>query len=144
MHSFACLIIAIIFQTILHQYYYSLNICRPEVLLKIGGSFVEIAAQEKIVDGYVELVKRDQLDENVPTEALEKCVSYFNTLFPIILGADVKINHTRSLSDNVKCLYSACDGIINDALVIRNLIEVKTKSSIIEMGCNVNVGIKYY
>lgn len=124
-YAFRCRVAYYIYalQTILHQYYYSLNICRPEVLLKIGGSFVEIAAQEKIVDGYVELVKRDQLDENVPTEALEKCVSYFNTLFPIILGADVKINHTRSLSDNVKCLYSACDGIINDALVIRNLIE---------------------
>lgn len=99
--------------------------CKPEVLLKIGGSFPEIAAQEKVLDGYVELVKRDQLDENVPIEALEKCVTYFNNLFPVILGNDVKINHTRLVSDNIRCLSSACDGFNNDAMVIRNLIEVK-------------------
>ncbi|XP_044753810.1 dynactin subunit 1 isoform X2 [Coccinella septempunctata] len=124
-YAFRCRVAFYIYalQTILHQYYYCLNICKPEVLLKIGGSFPEIAVQEKVVDGYVELVKRDQLDENVTVEALEKCVTYFNTLFPIVLGVDAKINHTRLLSDTVKCLYNACDGFNTDALVVRNLIE---------------------
>ncbi|KAK9873195.1 hypothetical protein WA026_021428 [Henosepilachna vigintioctopunctata] len=123
--AFRCRVLYYIYalQTILHQYSYCLNICKPDVLLKVGAIYPEMAAQEKVIDGYVELVKRDQLDENVPTEALEKCVSYFNTLFPIILGTEVRINHTQLLSDNVKLLISACDGLNNDALVIRNLIE---------------------
>lgn len=84
-----------------------------------------MAAQEKIIDGFVELVKRDQLDENVPTEMLEKCVSYFNTLFPVLLGTE-KLNHTQLLLDHVKSFSSACDGFINDSSVVRNLIEVRS------------------
>ncbi|RZC39748.1 dynactin subunit 1 [Asbolus verrucosus] len=110
-------------QSILHQYYYALNTCKTEALLKVGATYPEMAAQEKIIDGFVELVKRDQLDENVPTESLEKCVGYFNTLFPVLLGPENRLNHTQLLVDNVKCLASGCDGFNNDALVIRNLIE---------------------
>lgn len=83
-----------------------------------------MAAYEKIIDGFIELVKRDQLDENVPTEALEKCVGYFNTLFPVLLGPENRLNHTQLLTDNVKSLIAACDSFNNDSIVIRNLIEV--------------------
>lgn len=94
------------------------------MLLKIGASYPEIAAQEKVVDGFVELVKRDKLDENILTEALEKSISYFNTMFPLLLGAEIRPNHNLLISDNVKVLSSACDGLNTDAMVIRNLIEV--------------------
>ncbi|KAJ8920221.1 hypothetical protein NQ315_011882 [Exocentrus adspersus] len=109
-------------QTILHQYYYALNTCKPDALLKVGAAYPEMAAQEKIIDGFVELVKRDQLDENVPTEALEKCIGYFNTLFPVLLG-DITINHTQLLGDNVKCLLAVADGFTVNATIIRFLIE---------------------
>jgi dynactin 1 len=101
-----------------------LSTCKTEALLKVGGTFPEIAAHEKVIDGFVELVKRDQLDENVPTETLEKCVGYFNTLFPVLLGPENRLNHTQLLVDNVKSLVSACDGFTTDSMVIRNLIEV--------------------
>ncbi|XP_044259661.1 dynactin subunit 1 isoform X3 [Tribolium madens] len=110
-------------QSILHQYYYALNTCKTEALLKVGATYPEMASYEKIIDGFIELVKRDQLDENVPTEALEKCVGYFNTLFPVLLGPENRLNHTQLLVDNVKSLMSACDGFNNDSIVIRNLIE---------------------
>nr|XP_015838702.1 PREDICTED: dynactin subunit 1 isoform X2 [Tribolium castaneum] len=110
-------------QSILHQYYYALNTCKTEALLKVGATYPEMASYEKIIDGFIELVKRDQLDENVPTEALEKCVGYFNTLFPVLLGPENRLNHTQLLVDNVKSLTSACDGFNNDSIVIRNLIE---------------------
>jgi dynactin 1 len=78
----------------------------------------------------VELVKRDQLDENVPTETLEKCVGYFNTLFPVLLGPENRLNHTQLLVDNVKSLVSACDGFTTDSMVIRNLIETSNVGDI--------------
>ncbi|KAF5304178.1 hypothetical protein FQR65_LT08072 [Abscondita terminalis] len=110
-------------QTILHQYQHALDTCKPEVLLKVGASYPEMAVQEKVIDGFVELIKRDQLDENIHSEAIEKCVNYFNTLYPILLGSESPQNHTVLLSDNIKALVSACDGINTDAAVIRNLVE---------------------
>lgn len=104
---------------------YSMNTCKPESLLKVSTALPEMAAQEKILDGFVELVKRDKLDENIPTDTLEKCVAYFNTMYPMLLGIENKINHTQLLSDNVKVLSSACESINTDAVVIRNLIEVR-------------------
>ncbi|CAH0555290.1 unnamed protein product [Brassicogethes aeneus] len=130
--TFRCRITYYIYalQTILHQYDYALNTCNTDALLKVGSSYPEMAAQEKIIDGFVELIKRDQLDENVPTEALEKCVGYFNTLFPVLLGPDTKVNQTLLLNDNVKTLLSASDGFNTDALVIRNLIETSNVGDI--------------
>lgn len=86
-----------------------------------------MAAQEKIIDGFMELIKRDQLDENVQLEALEKCVGYFNSLFPVLLGAEMKLNQTLLIGDYVKCFISATDCFNVDASVIRCLIEVKLK-----------------
>ncbi|KAK9712383.1 Dynein associated protein [Popillia japonica] len=110
-------------QTILHQFSHSLNTCKQESLLKVGATFPEMAAQEKIIDGFVELVKRDQLDENVPTEALEKCVGYFYTMHPVLFVVDGKQNHTQLLNDSTKTLLSACDGLQIDAIAMKNLIE---------------------
>lgn len=84
-----------------------------------------MAAQEKIIDGFMELIKRDQLDENVQIEALEKCVGYFNTLFPVLLGTEVKLNQTQLIGGYVRVLTSAADSFNTDALVIRCLIEVQ-------------------
>ncbi|XP_057658950.1 dynactin subunit 1-like isoform X2 [Diorhabda carinulata] len=110
-------------QIILHQYFHVLNTCKPDVLLKAGAAYPEMAAQEKLVDDYIELLKRDQLDENVSTETLEKCVNYFNTLFPVLFGADIKLNHMQLLIDNVKCLTSIVDGFVVDSTVIKCLME---------------------
>lgn len=113
----------------MHQYYYTLNTCKPEELLKIGAAYPEMAAQEKIIDGFVELIKRDQLDENVQIEALEKCVGYFNTLFPVLLGTEVKLNQTQLIGDYVRSFINAMDCLNVDATVIRCLIEVITIES---------------
>lgn len=110
-------------QAILHQFQHALNACKTEALLKVGSNYPEMSAQEKVIDRFVDLVKRDQLDENVPLEALEKFVGYFNTMFPVLFGIENIQNHTQLLNDNVKSLANACDAINNDAFVIRNLIE---------------------
>lgn len=114
-------------QSVLHQYYYSLNACKPEALLKVGATYPEMAGQEKNVDAFVELVKRDQLDENVPLEPLEKCFNYFKTLYPALLGAEDQINENQLVSDYFRLLSSAVDGFCTDASVIRCLSEVKFK-----------------
>ncbi|XP_039301588.1 dynactin subunit 1-like, partial [Nilaparvata lugens] len=74
-------------QGILRSFYFGLNTCSPETLLKVGGALPDMMQQEKVVDSYIEMMKRDQLDENVNTDALERCVTYFNTTHPLFLLA---------------------------------------------------------
>lgn len=56
-------------QAVMHQFLYGLNACTPETLLKTGGSIPEMMAQEKIIDGVIELLRANQLDENSSTES---------------------------------------------------------------------------
>ena len=65
-----------------------------------------------------------QLDENMTTEALEHCIAYFNTIYPVLLGGETKMNQTRLLGDIGRALSSACDSIRTDAVVIQTLIQV--------------------
>ncbi|XP_066262436.1 dynactin subunit 1 [Euwallacea similis] len=122
-YSFRCRMSYYIYalQSVLRQYYYTLQTCKPEALLKVGGTYPEMAAQEKAVDGFVEMVKRDQLDENAFLEPLEKCFNYFNTLYPALLGAEEKLNQSQLVSDHIKLLSSAVDGFSCDASVVRCL-----------------------
>ncbi|CAG9772136.1 unnamed protein product [Ceutorhynchus assimilis] len=131
-YSFRCRMSYFIFalQSILHQYYYSLNTCKPEALLKVGAAFPEMAAQEKVIDGFVDLVKRDQLDENVALEPLEKCFHYFKNLYPVMLGTEAKLNQNQLITDNIKLLLSAVDGFTVDASAIRSLCESATVGDI--------------
>jgi dynactin 1 len=49
------------FQTILHQFLHGLNSCSPDTLLKVGSAYPEMAVQEKAVDMFVELLRKDQV-----------------------------------------------------------------------------------
>ncbi|XP_044734295.1 dynactin subunit 1 isoform X2 [Chrysoperla carnea] len=108
-------------QAVLHKYLFALNTCKPTTLLKVGGTFPEMAAQEKSIDNLIDLLKRDQLDENVPTEGLERCINYFNTMYPLLLNDDGQLNHNQLILDSVKALSSALDSITVDATALRAL-----------------------
>ncbi|ENN75835.1 hypothetical protein YQE_07565, partial [Dendroctonus ponderosae] len=124
-YSFRCRMSCYIFalQSVLHQYNYCVRICKPETLLKLGSAYPEMSAQEKVIDSFVDLVKRDQLDENILLEPLEKCYNYFKTMFPILLANENKVDQNHLLSDNVKVLLSAVDAFSTDARIIRCLSE---------------------
>lgn len=67
--SYQSIIIVSLFQSVMHQFLYNLNSCTPDTLLKVGGSLPEMVAQEKVIDGVVELLKANQLDENSSTDS---------------------------------------------------------------------------
>ncbi|XP_039275802.1 dynactin subunit 1 [Nilaparvata lugens] len=48
-------------QGILRQFIFGLNTCSPETLLKVGGALPDMMQQEKVVDSYIEMMKRDQV-----------------------------------------------------------------------------------
>lgn len=100
-----------------------MNMCSPETLLKVGVAYPEMAAQEKSLDSLIELAKRDQLDENLPMDAIEKCCGYFTTMFSILFGDDLMANQARLVTDGTRTLASACDAIATDASAIKVLID---------------------
>ncbi|XP_055377619.1 dynactin subunit 1 isoform X3 [Condylostylus longicornis] len=109
-------------QSVMHQFLYGLNTCKPETLLKAGASLPELVAQEKIVDGVIELLKVNQLDENSSTENLEKCVMFFNAMNTVVFNEEVLINEAQLLKDTIASMGASCDSIYTDAAVIRAMI----------------------
>ncbi|KAG6794915.1 dynactin subunit 1 isoform X1 [Apis mellifera caucasica] len=108
-------------QTFLGCFESALNVCSPEMLLKTGAVYPEMAAQEKSLDSLIDLAKKDQLDENLPMDAIEKCCGYFCTMFSVLFGET--INQARLIVNGTRMLDSACDAITTDAAAIKTLIQ---------------------
>ncbi|EFN72194.1 Dynactin subunit 1 [Camponotus floridanus] len=110
-------------QTTLSCFESALNSCNPEMLLKVGAAYPEMAAQEKSLDSLIELAKRDQLDENLPMDAIEKCCTYFATMFSVLFGESTTINQARLIVNGTRTLSNTCDAIATDATAIKALIQ---------------------
>ncbi|XP_015433169.1 PREDICTED: dynactin subunit 1 isoform X1 [Dufourea novaeangliae] len=108
-------------QTFLGCFESALSVCTPEMLLKAGAAYPEMAAQEKSLDFLIDLAKRDQLDENLPMEAIEKCCGYFCTMFSVLFGDS--LNQARLVVNGTRMLDSCCDAITTNAAAIKTLIE---------------------
>ncbi|XP_067643436.1 dynactin subunit 1 [Eurosta solidaginis] len=109
-------------QCALHQILYGLNSCQPDTLLRAGNSLPEMVAQEKTIDGIIELLKSNQLDENSTTEHIEKCVAFFNAMNSVLLAGEDLINETQMIRDCVAALGSACESILNDVAIARTIV----------------------
>lgn len=110
-------------QTALGCFESTLHICSPEILLKVGAAYPEMAAQEKSLDSLIQLAKKDQLDENVPMEGIEKCCLYFSTIFCILFGNNTPANQARMVVNGTKTLGSICDAITIEATAVKTLVE---------------------
>ncbi|XP_033220366.1 dynactin subunit 1 isoform X2 [Belonocnema kinseyi] len=110
-------------QTSLGCFESALNNCNPEMLLKAGAAYPEMAAQEKCLDSLIELAKRDQLDENLPMDAVEKCCAYFATMFSILFGENSFSNQAKMVINGTRTLGSCCEAITTDASAVKTLID---------------------
>lgn len=110
-------------QTTLGCFESALNSCSSEMLLKVGAAYPEMAAQEKSLDSLIELAKRDQLDENLPMDAIEKCCGYFATMFFVLFGESTAVNQARLIVNGTRTLGNTCDAITTDATAIKVLIQ---------------------
>jgi len=75
----------------------------------MGGLYPEMVQQEKALDMYVELLRKDQLDENVQLEALEKVATYFHSIYAVQFSGIH--NGVALLTDQAKVLLAAADGL---------------------------------
>ena len=75
---------------IFYSYCSALNTCSVDLLLKVGTLLPELAVHEKSVDHFIELLRKDQLDENSSVEPLEKSINYFQVT--VIIGTTSRDN----------------------------------------------------
>uniref|UniRef100_T1L0P5 Dynein associated protein domain-containing protein n=3 Tax=Tetranychus urticae TaxID=32264 RepID=T1L0P5_TETUR len=105
-------------QTILSQYTDSLKSCSIELYLKIASLYPELKTHEKVIDGCIELLKKDRLDETVSLDNVEKALNYFVSLYNLHL-ADNKVNNCRDLLSNfVLIMKSGVDVSLVDVAMI--------------------------
>ncbi|XP_053208639.1 dynactin subunit 1-like [Panonychus citri] len=109
-------------QTILGQYTDSLKSCSIELYLKIASLYPELKTHEKTIDGFIELLKKDQFDETISLDNLEKALNYFVSLYNLHL-ADNKVNNCRDLLSNfVSIMKSGVDVSLIDVIMIDKCI----------------------
>ncbi|VVC37313.1 Hypothetical protein CINCED_3A019391 [Cinara cedri] len=118
-------------QAALRQFVHGLNTTTPETLIKVGESYPDMTIQEKVLNGYIEMLKIDQLDENVNTENLERCVAYFKYVYTPLIH-DFNPHYEYLLLDNVLVLTAACNTIQTDANIIKCVIQCDSDSSILK------------
>lgn len=130
-YSFKCRLMHYIhnLQYALHQILYGLNNCQPETLLRAGNSLPEMIAQEKIIDGIIELLKSNQLDENTPTDLIEKCAAFFNAMNSVLITGEDLLNETEVIRDCVAAIGVACDSISTDISVICTILKKDNDSN---------------
>jgi len=95
--------------------------CSPEVLLRIGLLYLDIAAQEKTVDNVLELLRKDQLDENVPLEGLEKSVGVLQGMLATHLP-NFQPEPSLLLRECCRALQAASDSFFTDASALTALL----------------------
>ncbi|KAL4149675.1 hypothetical protein QTP88_003563 [Uroleucon formosanum] len=125
-------------QTALRQFVHGMNTTTPEILIKIGESYPDMTIQEKVLNGYIEMLKIDQLDENVNTENLERCVAYFKHVYgPLI--QDFNPHYEHLLLDHVLVLSAACNTIQTDANIIKCVIQGDSSSNVLKLCDDISV-----
>ncbi|XP_060076603.1 dynactin subunit 1-like isoform X2 [Ylistrum balloti] len=108
--------------SIMKQYEYAMRTCSVELFLKIGTLLPEMNAHEKSVDYFIELLRKDQLDENISLDLLEKSISYFQQLHAVHLVTE-KVDCTSLMANETKLVLSACDCISTDIARLKVLLQ---------------------
>ncbi|XP_025206308.1 dynactin subunit 1 isoform X2 [Melanaphis sacchari] len=116
-------------QTALRQFVHGMNTTTPETLIKIGESYPDMTIQEKVLNGYIEMLKIDQLDENVNTENLERCVAYFKNVYAPLIQ-DFNPHYEHLLLDNILVLSAACNTIQTDANIIKCVLQCENSLNV--------------
>lgn len=115
-------------QGIMRQYDFALKTCNVDLLLKIGTLLPEISAHETSVDYFIELLRKDQLDETISLDLLEKSISYFQQLHTVHLSQE-KVECTAMMADQVRQVQSATECVGTDIARLKVLLMPKQEKS---------------
>ncbi|XP_078668128.1 dynactin subunit 1-like isoform X3 [Branchiostoma floridae x Branchiostoma belcheri] len=130
-----------IFQSILHKYDKALNSCSVELYMKVGTLYPEMALHERALDHLIDLLKKDQLDETVSMEALNKAIAFYQAardylesqkrpkhLYSVHLMNEV-VDCTTLLGDHLRITSAAQDSVQTDLNRLKVLLHPGQETS---------------
>lgn len=112
----------------LNEFSSAMSTCSPETFLRVGTLYPEMCVHERAVDFYIDLLRKNQLDETVPIDNLEKGLQYFQNIYPLHLGSE-KIDHPTFLRSHLKALLSAIEALLVELQVGQLLLAPDQASS---------------
>ncbi|KAH3855895.1 hypothetical protein DPMN_098470, partial [Dreissena polymorpha] len=115
------ILILSLLQSVMRQYDSALKTCSVDLFLKVGTLLPEMAAHEKSLDHYIDLLRKDQLDETTSVELLEKSINFFQQLYSVHLSGE-EVNCTTFMNDQTRLVLSACECITTDIGRLKVLI----------------------
>ncbi|XP_033098864.1 dynactin subunit 1-like isoform X3 [Anneissia japonica] len=115
-------------QAVLHKYQHALSTCSVELFCKIGTLFPEMTPYENSLDFYIEQLRKDQLDETTPLDALKKAITYFKHLYNVHLEQE-EIDLTVAMEDNVKMITSASDCVTLETKKVKVLMQAMQETT---------------
>lgn len=96
------------------QYTFALDAVDVETMKSVSEHYVEMMAHEKCLDFYIQLLRDDQLGENVNLDKLEKVVGYFGSFYSSTLSS-APVHYFNYLTALGKSAAAACTAITADS-----------------------------
>ncbi|MCP9266282.1 DCTN1 [Dirofilaria immitis] len=91
------------FECVLRKFESAIQRCSVERLSRLAQLQLEMAAQERMIDQYIDLLKTDHLDENTSSENLEKGIIYFQNVFSVHMAAEAYDIKQTFLMSSLNC-----------------------------------------
>lgn len=107
---------------------YVLATCDSKWYTYIGGMHYDFSLMEKNLDAVIELMLRDQLDESVSLEGLEKLFHHFQTIYNNYLQNE-QLDQCVYLDDLARYGLNASDLISVDLQRLASLLDAKEDST---------------
>eukprot|EP00096_Caligus_rogercresseyi_P008348 TRINITY_DN2701_c0_g1_i1.p1 TRINITY_DN2701_c0_g1~~TRINITY_DN2701_c0_g1_i1.p1 ORF type:complete len:1161 (-),score=439.41 TRINITY_DN2701_c0_g1_i1:84-3566(-) len=132
-YSFGLKMTSLLHNFIVHlgKFESALQTCAPPTFLRIGTLFPDMSVHEKSIDFYINLLRKDQLDENVPADNLIKCLSYFENIYPRYLFEE-KVTDGTYLLGMSRAYSNAAEALQAQFLIGKALLAKEQEDS--EMG----------
>eukprot|EP00112_Aurelia_sp_Birch-Aquarium-sp1_P006770 Seg1740.4 transcript_id=Seg1740.4/GoldUCD/mRNA.D3Y31 product="Dynactin subunit 1" protein_id=Seg1740.4/GoldUCD/D3Y31 len=119
-HASQLITLLLTFQKIIGEYERAAKSCDVSVFTRIASQYPELAADEKYVNHYIQLLTKDQLDDTVSLEPLEKAIKHIKSLYSLHLGSH-QLSKTEFLNDAIRITSSGAECLSIDVQRLRGL-----------------------
>ncbi|XP_061725881.1 dynactin subunit 1 [Cydia pomonella] len=94
-------------QCIVSMWVWTLDSCKPELLLKAASALPDASQQERALDGALQLLKTNELDENVGLDGIERCWSYLSAMWAALGLSALAPEYPREAVAHACCALDA-------------------------------------
>ncbi|XP_063371284.1 dynactin subunit 1 [Cydia amplana] len=94
-------------QCIVSMWVWTLDSCKPELLLKAASALPDATQQEKALDGALQLLKTNELDENVGLDGIERCWTYLSAMWSALGLSALEPEYPREAVAHACCALDA-------------------------------------